>query len=48
MLIQHRRQGLTPVDALIAASAISADAILVTRNVKHFRMVDNLLTLQPY
>lgn len=48
MLSRHRRQGLTPVDALIAASAISADAILVTRNVKHFSLVDNLLTLQPY
>ncbi len=48
MLSQHRSQGLTPVDALIAASAISADAILVTRNVKHFCLVDNLLTLQPY
>jgi AbrB family looped-hinge helix DNA binding protein len=48
MLSQHRRQGLTPVDALIAASAISADAILVTGNVKHFSLVDNLLTLQPY
>ncbi len=34
MLSQHRRQGLTPVDALIATSALSVDAILVTRNVK--------------
>jgi len=48
MLSQHRSQGLTPVDALIAASAISADAILVIRNVKHFSLVENLLTLQPY
>ena len=48
MLGKHRRQGLTPVDALIAATAISSDAILVTRNIKHFNMVDNLLTLQPY
>ncbi len=48
MLSEYRSKGLTPVDALIAASAISADAILVTKNVRHFSMVDNLLTLQPY
>lgn len=48
MLSKYRGKGLTPVDALIAASAISADAILVTGNARHFNMVDDLLTLQPY
>ncbi len=48
LLSKYRTQGLAPVDALIAASAISAGAILVTKNVKHFSLIGNLLTLQPY
>lgn len=40
--------GLAPVDALIASSAIYTKSILVTKDIKHFSLVKGLLTLQPY
>jgi len=36
------------IDALIAATAISAGASLCTYNLKHFRAVPGLVTVQPY
>ena len=48
LLRLYRKQGLTPIDALIASSALITDSILVTNNIKHFQIVEKLLTLQPY
>lgn len=43
MLRQYRHQGLTPSDAIIAGTALSQDANLVTRNIKHFRIIKGLI-----
>ncbi len=43
----QRGHGLELGDALIAATAIEYDAILVTRNVKHYPMSEIKL-LRPY
>jgi len=45
LLRNHRSSGLAPMDALIAATAIETGSVLVTRNVKHFRIVPNLIVL---
>jgi len=45
LLRRYRSQGLTPMDALIAATAIETGAVLITRNVKHFRMIHDLVVL---
>ena len=45
LLRNHRSAGLTPMDALVAATAIETGSVLVTRNVKHFRMIPNLVVL---
>ncbi len=47
ILRQHRNTGLSALDAIIAASALLNNAVLVTRNVKHFRPVEGLLVLNP-
>lgn len=47
ILRQHRNSGLSALDAIIAASALLNNAVLVTRNVKHFRPVEGLLVLDP-
>jgi predicted nucleic acid-binding protein len=39
---------LGPFDALIAECAIGLGATLCTFNLKHFRIVDQLMTEQPY
>jgi predicted nucleic acid-binding protein len=44
----HLSHGLGLLDALIAACAIGRSATLCTFNVKHFRVVPGLATLQPY
>ena len=44
----YRNQGLSPIDALIASSALDTGSILVTNNIKHFQNIEKLLTLQPY
>jgi predicted nucleic acid-binding protein len=36
------------IDALIAACAVSRNAVLCTFNIKHYRVVPNLVTSQPY
>lgn len=45
LLRLHRPQGLTPADALIAATALEEKAILVSRNTRHFKMIDGLLSM---
>jgi predicted nucleic acid-binding protein len=44
----HLSQGLGLLDALIAACAVGQSATLCTFNIKHYRVVQGLLTLQPY
>ena len=44
----HLSQNLGLLDALIAACAIGLSATLCTFNVKHYRVVAGLETLQPY
>ncbi len=43
LLQYYRHQGLTPIDAIIAGTAQEHEASLVTRNVKHFRMVEGIV-----
>lgn len=44
-----KSHGLRVFDALIAATAMENERILVTRNEKHFRMIPGLkLRVQPY
>lgn len=43
LLRDYRSRGLTPVDAVIAATAFEVKANLITRNVKHFRMIKGLI-----
>ncbi len=40
--------GALPPDALIAATAIEAGLAPYTRNIRHFRMIPELLVIQPY
>lgn len=44
----HLAHNISSYDALIAQSAIGLGATLVTFNVKHFRVIANLTTEQPY
>jgi predicted nucleic acid-binding protein len=44
----HLSHGLGLLDALIAARAVGLSATLCTFNVKHYRVVSGLVTLQPY
>jgi predicted nucleic acid-binding protein len=44
----HLSHGLGLLDALIAACAVGLSATLCTFNVKHYRVVPGLITLQPY
>ncbi len=41
-------RGLNPVDALIAATALFLDAVLITRNVKHFNFIQGMIVQSPY
>lgn len=43
-----RRAGCSLGDAVIAASAISIDAVLVTRNLKDFKAIAGLSVKKPY
>jgi len=40
--------GLLLPDALIAATALESGIALYTRNIRHFRMIPDLLIIQPY
>jgi predicted nucleic acid-binding protein len=44
----HVSQGLGLLDALIGACAVGLSASLCTFNVKHYRVIPGLLTVQPY
>ncbi len=43
-----RRCNLSIPDAIIAATALSNDTELITKNIKHFNIVPNLRTKSPY
>ncbi|WP_258359560.1 type II toxin-antitoxin system VapC family toxin [Moorella sulfitireducens (nom. illeg.)] len=40
--------GLNPIDALIAATALHLDAVLATRNKKHFDFIPGIVVDCPY
>ncbi len=40
--------GLLLADALIAAAALDSGLALYTKNIRHFRMIPELLIIQPY
>ena len=40
--------GLDSLDALIAATAIVNEAVLFTLNIKHFRYIEGLVSMNPY
>lgn len=44
----HLSDSLGLLDALIASCAVGRDLTLCTFNVKHYRVVPNLITAQPY
>ncbi|WP_238993732.1 hypothetical protein [Calothrix sp. PCC 6303] len=44
----HLSNSLGLIDALIAACAVGRNLTLCTFNVKHYRVVPNLVTAQPY
>jgi predicted nucleic acid-binding protein len=44
----HYSHGLGLLDSLIAACAVGCGAPLYTFNVKHYRVVPSLTTVQPY
>lgn len=44
----HLSHGLGLLDALIAACAIGQPARLLTFNVRHYRVVPGLVTVEPY
>ena len=44
----HLSHSLGLLDALIAACAVGLSATLCTFNVKHYRIVPGLITVQPY
>lgn len=43
LLQSYRHQGLAPMDALIADAALDYQVGLVTRNIKHFRIIEGLV-----
>lgn len=43
LLRDYRPQGLSPLDAIIAATALDHKASLITRNVKHYQAIEGLL-----
>lgn len=44
----RRSCGISLPDAVIAATALESDSILVTRNVRDFRGIDGLQVLDPF
>jgi predicted nucleic acid-binding protein len=43
LLRNYRHQGLTPIDAIIASTAMEYNSNLITRNIKHFRMIKGII-----
>lgn len=49
LIAKYRKDyGLNPVDALIAATALFLDAVLITRNKKHFDFIQGMIVQCPY
>jgi hypothetical protein len=49
LLAQYRKShGLRALDAVIAATALINDAVLITLNDRHFRFIQGLLVINPY
>ncbi len=48
LLLEHNFKGIGLFDALIAATALEHNLTLVTHNLKHFKVVENLRVIQPY
>ncbi|AGL02170.1 type II toxin-antitoxin system VapC family toxin [Desulfoscipio gibsoniae] len=46
--IYRASHGLEPMDALIAATAYINEAVLFTLNIKHFRYIEGLVSINPY
>jgi len=44
----RKEHSLNPIDALIAATALNIDAVLATRNKKHFDFIPELIIDCPY
>ena len=44
----NKSHGLAIPDALIAATALVENAVLVTSNIRHFSMIDGLQLEEPY
>lgn len=40
--------GLEPMDAIIAATASTNDAVLFTLNTRHFKYIEGLVVINPY
>lgn len=43
-----RRHNLSVPDAIIAATALSGSSQLITKNIKHFRVIPGLIIKSPY
>lgn len=48
LAVHSKSRGLNPMDTLIAATAVDMDAVLVTRNRKHFDFITGLIVDSPY
>lgn len=46
--VYRRSHGLTPLDAIIAATSLSLVLPLATRNVKDFQFIPELKVVNPY
>ncbi len=46
LLRHYRTQGLSPLEAIIAATALDSGANLITRNIKHYQAVEGLLAFE--
>lgn len=46
LLRHHRTRGLSPLEAIIAVTALDSGASLITRNIKHYQAVEGLLVFE--
>ncbi|NPV73113.1 MAG: type II toxin-antitoxin system VapC family toxin [Pelotomaculum sp.] len=48
-LVKYRSShGLEPMDAIVAATASTNDAVLFTLNTRHFKFIEGLVVVNPY
>jgi len=45
--IYRASHGLDPMDAIIVATAYVNEAVLFTLNIKHFRFIERLVSINP-